>query len=132
MLDALAKVRKENVCKVNSVLLRELLKTTKLSGIIRAQKLVEDRFTFVNQLKEIIFRPEFKANERDHLQKVMDRHFWIFGEEFALVSTTEAKFETAITKYVHLLRGHSKPVKLEHPDKNKEMDVNKTDSCGVL
>lgn len=103
--------------------LLELLKTTKLSGIIRAQKLVEDRFTFVNQLKEIIFRPEFKANERDHLQKVMDRHFWIFGEEFALVSTTEAKFETAITKYVHLLRGHSKPVKLEHPDKNKEMDL---------
>lgn len=103
--------------------LLELLKTTKLSGIIRAQKLVEDRFVFVNQLRDVVFKPELKANERDHLQQIMDRHFWIFGEEFALVSTTEAKFETAITKYVYLLRGHSKPVKLSHPDKNKEMDL---------
>lgn len=103
--------------------LLELLKVTKLSNIVRTSKLIEERFNFINQLKEVLFNPILKANERDHLQKILDRHFWIFGEEYSLVTTTEAKFEKALSSHIYLLRGEKKTVKLTHKDKNKEMDL---------
>ncbi len=103
--------------------LLELLKVTKLSNVVRTAKLIEERFSFINQLKEVIFNPSLKANERDHLQKLLDRHFWVFGEEYSLVTTTEAKFEKALSSHIYLLRGEKKSVKLTHPDKNKEMDL---------
>ena len=103
--------------------LLELLKVTKLSNIVRTSKLIEQRFTFVGQLKEAVFNKTMKANERDHLQKLLDQHFWIFGEEYSLVSTTEAKFEKALEAHQYLLTGARKPVKVTHPDKNKEMDL---------
>lgn len=103
--------------------LLELLKVTKLSSVIRTAKLIEERFTVVNQLKEVVFNKTLKANERDHLQKILDRHFWIFGEEYSLVSSTEVKFEKAISQHNYLLRGEKKEVKSTHPDKNGEMDL---------
>ncbi len=101
----------------------ELLKVTKLSNIVRTAKLIEERFAFADQLKQAVFNKTLKANERDHLQKLLDNHFWIFGEEYSLVSTTEAKFEKALTAHQHLLTGNAEPIKIIHEDKDREMDL---------
>ena len=103
--------------------LLELLKVTKLSNIIRTTKLLKDRFVFIEQLKEAVFRKSLKINERDHLQKLLDPNFWVFGDEFSLVSTTEVKFEKALSAHRHLLTVDTKKIKVDHPDKNKEMDL---------
>lgn len=103
--------------------LLKLLQSTKLSGIIRTIKLITDRYKIVDQLKELVFNKDLKANERDHLQPMIDENYWIFGEQFHLVTSTEAKFEKVLHEYLYLLRGEKKKVKIDHPDKNKEMDI---------
>lgn len=103
--------------------LLELLKVTKLSNVVRTAKLIEERFSLVNQLKDAVFKKSLKANERDHLQKILDGHFWIFGEEFSLVSSTDVKFEKAVSKHIYILQGEKKEVKSTHPDRNREMDL---------
>lgn len=103
--------------------LLKLLKTSKLSGIIRTIKLIANRYKIVDQLKELVFNKDLKANERDHIQKMIDENYWIFGEKYHLVTTTEAKFEKALREYTYLLTGEEKDAKIDHPDKNKEMDI---------
>jgi hypothetical protein len=103
--------------------LLNLLQTTKLSGIIRTIKLITDRYKVVDQLKDIVFKKDLKANERDHIQKMIDEHYWLFGEQYHLVTTTEAKFETALRSYIYLLNGEDEKTKIDHADKNKEMDI---------
>ena len=33
---------------------------------------------------DLFFNPKLRANERDHLQKVMEAHYWILGEQYSL------------------------------------------------
>jgi hypothetical protein len=103
--------------------LLELLKSTKLSAIIRTIKLITDRYLIVDQIKQLVFDENLGANERDHLQKMIDENYWLFGEQFHLVTSTEAKFEMALREYQHLLTGVDEKTAMEHPDKNGEMDI---------
>jgi hypothetical protein len=103
--------------------LEKILKTTKLSNIIRSLKLVQDRILTIDKLKELVFNHGLKANERDHLQKVIENHYWIFGEQYSLVCAAEDKFEKALKAYLYLLRGVEEHVSIDHPDKLSEMDI---------
>ncbi len=103
--------------------LADLLKTTRLSRIISTIKLIQDRYQAINDLKELLFNKELGANERDHLQKMIEKHYWIFGEQYHLVTAAEPKFEQALRKWVYLLRGEDKDIKVDHPDKQGEMDI---------
>jgi hypothetical protein len=71
----------------------------------------------------LVFNKVLGANERDHLQKMIEKHYWIFGEQYHLVTAAEPKFEEALRRYIYLLRGEKKEVIIDHPDKNKEMDI---------
>lgn len=101
----------------------DLLKTSRLSRIISTIKLIQDRYQAISDLKEILFNKEMGANERDHLQKMIEKHYWIFGEQYHLVTAAEPKFEEALRRYTYLLRGESKRIKIEHPDNQREMDI---------
>jgi hypothetical protein len=103
--------------------LEKILKTTKLSNIIQALRLVHDRLIVLNKLKELVFKHELKANEVNHLQKVIEEHYWILGEEYNFVCSAEVKFEEALRRYLYVLRGEDIKTKIEHPDKLKEVDV---------
>ncbi|MFC1910491.1 hypothetical protein ACFLXC_04305 [Chloroflexota bacterium] len=59
--------------------LADLLKTSRMSRIISTIKLIQDRYQAINDLKELLFNKELGANERDHLQKMIEKHYWIFG-----------------------------------------------------
>lgn len=103
--------------------LKEVLTTTRLSSIIKATKLVHDRILAAHQVKNLVFNHELKANEKDHLQQAIEQHFWLFGEQYTLVCAAEVKFEEALRRHRYILTGQNKKQKINHPDKQKEMDI---------
>ena len=104
--------------------LANLLKVNKLDAIIQTIKMIQDRYVTIDALKAIVFNDDFNSREVDHVQRVLDHNFWVFGEEYNLVSSTEAKFEKALSEYLYILHGDKKQsVIMESPDKNKEMDL---------
>jgi hypothetical protein len=100
-----------------------LFKTTKLNRIIETIKLIEDRYKTFYLLKDLVFNPDLKANEVDHLQKLIESHYWLFGEQYHLVTAAEPKFEEALRRYHYLLYQEDVDKKIEHPNKYKEMDI---------
>ncbi|WP_186380490.1 ATP-binding protein [Brevibacillus brevis] len=103
--------------------LADLLKTSRLSNIVKTIRLVQDRFKAVSDLQQIVYNEELMANEVNHVQKFIEKHYWIFGEQYHLVTAAEPKFEEALRRYVHLLTGDLIEGHIDHPDKRKEMDI---------
>lgn len=99
------------------------LKITSLSNVIRTIKLIEDRYKVVAEMKELVFNKELKATEVHHLQKVVESHYWIFGEQYHLVTAAEPKFEEALRRFVQQVRGKESHSKIDHPEKLGEMDI---------
>jgi len=103
--------------------LANLFKTTKLNRIIETIKLIEDRYKTFYLLKDLVFNPDLKANEVHHLQKLIESHYWLFGEQYHLVTAAEPKFDEALRRYHYLLYQEDVDKKVEHPNKYKEMDI---------
>lgn len=102
--------------------LAKSLKVAKLSNMIKTIKLIEDRFATIEELKRLVFNKKLKANE-SHIQKFIENHYWIFGEQYHLVTAEEPKFEEALRRYIFHLRGEKSAVSISHPDKLGEMDI---------
>ncbi len=100
-----------------------VLKVTKLTRIIKTIRFINDRYLAVEDLKKLVYDEALKANEVNHLQTMIENHYWLFGEAYSLVTAAEPDFEEALRRYTYLLRGVSKKRKISHPDKNKEMDI---------
>ncbi len=100
-----------------------VLHVSNMSAITKTIGMVKDRVLTISQLNELVFSPGLKANERDHLQKLIENHYWIFGEQYTLVTAEEPDFEEALRRYLYILKGESKKVRMESADKNKEMDI---------
>lgn len=103
--------------------LARLLKKTEMSNIVSTVRLIEDRFVALNELKQMVIDPQFYADEVTHLQSFMERHYWMFGEQYHLVAAAEVGFERALKDYMYILRGEKQQVSLDHPDKRKQMDI---------
>lgn len=100
-----------------------ILERTKLEHIISLANLIKDRLDTLENLKQLVFNHELKATERLHLQKFIENHYWIFGEEYRLVCAEEVKFEEALRRYKYILHGVDEKEFIAHPDKYKEMDL---------
>lgn len=100
-----------------------ILEKTKLNYLIELSALVKDRLETIEGLKALVFKHELAAQERLHLQKFIENHYWIFVEEYQLVCSEEAKFENALRKYNYILHGVDEKEYISHPDKYKEMDL---------
>jgi Histidine kinase-, DNA gyrase B-, and HSP90-like ATPase len=103
--------------------LANTLKITTLSSIIKTIKLIEDRIKVVNDLKELVFNTDLQAKEVPHLQNAIEKHYWIFGEQYHLVTAAEPKFEEALRRFVYKIREDKVDGKIEHEDKLAEMDI---------
>lgn len=101
----------------------KILETTRLKQVISTIKLISDRLLTLENLKQLVFNHELKANEVIHLQTFIEKHYWIFGEEYRMVCAEEVKFEGALRKYIHILRGVDEATYIAHHDKYKEMDL---------
>ena len=103
--------------------LGDILKVTNMSKIIKTMNLIKDRFEVLEILSEIVFNHELKANEVNHLQKIIEDHTWIFGEKYSLVAAAEDNFEKALKNHLKILRDYDGQVHIDHPNKLKQVDI---------
>lgn len=89
-----------------------ILKKTTFSNIVRTLKLIESRYECVEILKTLVYDLKKFTNERDHIQKVIESNYWLFGEQFRLVSADQS-FETMLNNYLALFDEGKTPKKDE-------------------
>src|SRR5262249_10553117 len=62
-----------------------------LASIIRVATLVVDRMQLLKVLDDILYgHPDFKVSERRHLQKILEKNTWIFGERWNLTTADQS------------------------------------------
>lgn len=103
--------------------LAEILNYARLSNITKTINILKDRYKAVEELKLLVFNKDLKANEVDHIQKMIESHYWIFGEQYNLVTAAEPNFEEALRRYMFYLHKEYEDTGIEHPDKLKQMDI---------
>jgi hypothetical protein len=69
--------------------------------------LLENRFNTVSGLKHLVYDLEKFTNERDHIQKIIENNYWLFGEQYHLVSA-DKNFETLLNNYLSFLEQKKK------------------------
>ena len=102
----------------------DMLKKTKLENIIDAIKFIEDRYKVIELLKTIIYDLNQFANERNHIQKIVEQHFWLFGEQYNLASADQ-RMQKALENYINILYGEKDISAVLKPDVEQErrMDI---------
>jgi len=102
----------------------DILKKTHLENIIDTINFVENRYRIIEVLKRIIFDLGNYANERDHIQKIIEQNYWLFGEQFNLASADKT-MHRALEQYNYLLYGikdASQPLPQE-TEAERRMDI---------
>ena len=87
----------------------------------------------VSALKAMVFDTTLNAYEVPDIQDMVSKAFWLFGEQYNIVTQAEPDFQQALEAYLEQIskikktKGVSKSRaikdKIEHPDANKEMDI---------
>lgn len=103
--------------------LADILKYTHLSNVTKTIRLIKDRYKAVDDIKQLVYNPDLNANEVNHLQKLIERHYWLFGEQYNLVTAAEPNFVEALKRYLKYLHEEYEDASVEHPDKLKQMDI---------
>jgi len=103
--------------------LANVLKVTELSNLIETIKLIQKRYQILQILKRVNFDINFKANEVDHLQKIIEDNTWVFAEQYSLVAFAEDDFEKALKNHRKILCKDDKEVDINHPDKRGQVDL---------
>ncbi|MEH6306810.1 ATP-binding protein [Olivibacter sp. CPCC 100613] len=103
-----------------------LLKKTSLSRITRTISLIENRFATIGLLKKMVFDLKRFTTERDHIQHAIAENYWLFGEQFHLVTANE-NFEKLLSKYLCILDGGTIEkmdlTAIKDKEKNRRPDV---------
>lgn len=100
-----------------------VLKYTSLSNVAKVVKLIEDRQKVIQGLKELVFNKEMYAKEVPHIQSLVENHYWLFGEQYNLITAAEPDFTLALRGLILATTGKDEDVDIDHEDKNKEMDI---------
>lgn len=102
----------------------DMLRKTKLENVIDTIKFVQDRYKVIELLRTIVFDVTQYANERDHIQKIVQQHFWLFGEQFNLASADE-RMKNALEKYINILYGEKEIEATldEDAEQERRMDI---------
>lgn len=103
--------------------LANVLKYTSLSNVTKLVKLIEDRQRVIQNLKELVFDKELFAKEVPHIQSIVERHYWIFGEQYNLITAAEPDFTLALKGLLKVKNGKEENIDIDHEHKNKEMDI---------
>lgn len=99
------------------------LKKTKIANITSIIRLLESRYNCIQILKQLVFELEKFTNERDHIQKVIEANYWLFGEQYHLVSADQ-NFEILLHNYLCFFeKGEKVPTKIESKNKLKRPDI---------
>lgn len=128
ILEHIAKMTDEERHKLSLI-----LRTTELSSITNTIDMLQNRLKVVSALKAMVFDTSLKAYEVADVQKFVSSAFWLFGEQYNIVTEAEPDFQQALEAYLEKIskskktKGVSKSRinadKIKHPDANKEMDL---------
>lgn len=104
--------------------LAKVLKKTNFSKIVKTIKLIEQRYEKVEILRTLVFDLIKFTNERDHIQEIIEDNYWLFGEQYNLVSA-DVTFETALIEYRNLIDGKNSKnnIKISSTQKNRRPDI---------
>lgn len=102
--------------------LNATLRATTLSRINSSINLIRNRLIVIEGLKELVYDFEKFTTERDHIQKIIEENYWLFGEQYNLVSA-DIPFTSALMKYTYLLDGASKMGEFTLEDARKRPDI---------
>ena len=102
----------------------EILKKTKLENIIDTIQFIESRYKVIDILKYLVYDLTAFTTERSHIQEIVEKHFWLFGEKYNLASA-DVVMKKALTEYLNILYGASAPEAKLTPDEeeNRRMDI---------
>lgn len=80
------------------------LKQTKLEHIIEIIDILQKRYSVIYTLRDIVYDKNMRrfANERDHIQKIVENHYWLFGDQYSLVSA-DISIKRSIEKFETML-----------------------------
>lgn len=101
-----------------------ILKKTKLEYIIDTISFVENRYEIIEILKTIIYDLGKYANEREHVQRIIEHNFWLFGEQYNLASADKT-MHRALEGYNYLLYGEKDATEKlsEEAEVERRMDI---------
>ena len=100
------------------------LRSTSLSNINRVVNMMRNRLEVIECLKTLVYDLEKFTNERNHIQKIIEQNYWLFGESYHLVSA-DVTFERLLSKYLYALDGQHKPdlIQIENQEANRRPDI---------
>jgi hypothetical protein len=101
--------------------LEDLLQRTSLSNMVRTIKEIDQRLSVISDLDRLLFDYRKETLEVVHLQQVLNRNPWIFGEQYRLFCDTEGAIRNTLFKYA------TEILKIENPEiktrSRKELDL---------
>ncbi|MGG5508106.1 MULTISPECIES: ATP-binding protein [unclassified Myroides] len=115
----------ENVTRLTSEEREELskvLKKTGLSKITETIKLIDDRYKVVELLKTLTFDLKKFTTERNHIQKVIEENYWMFGEQYHLTSA-DRNFEELLSNYLYIIDGITEKQEINSYDWKRRPDI---------
>ncbi len=98
------------------------LRATSLSRINSTISLVKNRLLVVEGLKRLVFDLEKFTTERDHIQKIVEENYWLFGEQFSLASADDL-MATALAEYTYKLDGKAQKGSFTAEDARRRPDI---------
>lgn len=106
--------------------LATLLKYTDMSSITKTISVIKDRLEAIQRLKKLVLDDTQFVTETGHIQPFIEKNYWLFGEEYYLVTAEEPDFVDALCRFRYLLTGEQPDktdMDIDSPDKQKEMDI---------
>ncbi|MNK61175.1 hypothetical protein D3C87_803310 [compost metagenome] len=112
----------ENIVEISEDEREELarvLSKTKISNITALVQLLEKRKNTINTIQRLVFDLEKFTNERDHIQVLVENNYWLFGEQYHLVSADD-NFEKTLNNYLYFLEQEEK-IKFDKDEEDDEV-----------
>lgn len=105
--------------------LAEILKETSLGNITNAITEIQSRNKVINIINELNEKHKKATKEVGEIQSVVENNLWLFGEKYHLLTAEEPDFEQALRELltIHGNEDYYQKGTVNHPDKNKEMDI---------
>ena len=101
----------------------EILKKTSLANILEMVEYIEKRYLVIEILKSLITDLVKFSNERNHIQRIIEENYWIFGEQYNLVSA-DVHMQRALESYlVKLGEAVAELDEIPEADRKKRMDI---------
>lgn len=100
-----------------------VLNKTNISNITSLVRLLENRKNVINVIEKLVYDLEKFTDERNHIQTLVENNYWLFGEQYHLVSA-DLNFERMLNNYlVFMEEGKKEKEKIESKEKLKRPDV---------